>query len=122
MSYALGYATKPMSRPATRARVLRRPPTTVRATRSRSKADDFYTKADAFVYQKTGAAPAKRETRRVRGVVSGFGQAEEASTANGDRSPWPTVIAVGAVGFIGLGLLYGMARTSGPGAVGWGGL
>jgi hypothetical protein len=50
--------------------------------------------------------------------------APAAAVTNGQRSVWPQVIAVGAVGFIGLGLLYGMARASGPGAsrYSWGGL
>ena len=48
---------------------------------------------------------------------------EEPATA-ARKSPWPTLIAVGSVGFIGLGLLYGMSRASGPQAsrYAWGGV
>jgi len=75
--------------------------------------------------------PSRRRSARRRTALRGFGQAEEvieeiieAPAPSGARSVWPQVIAVSAVGFIGLGLLYGMARASGPGAsrYRWGGL
>lgn len=74
----------------------------------------------------------RRTSRRRRPtMMPGFGQAEEVveetiteTTTNGNgESMVPKLVAVGAVGFIGLGLLYGMSRASGSqaGRYGWGG-
>lgn len=55
--------------------------------------------------------------RRGRRRREHLGQATE------NRPVWPQLVAVGAVGFVALGLLYGMSRrTVGPVRHRWGGL
>lgn len=75
----------------------------------------------------------RRTSRRPRRtMMPGFGATEEVveeavetqEARKGKRSAWPTILAVGSVGFIGLGMLYGLSRASTPGAARykWGGI